>query len=67
MPVISFYSAECAELIHTYVELNAEEYCELWDIEKLSEMEFVLRDFSCFHDWALGYGIEVKLDCYSTD
>ena len=67
MLTISFYSAECAELIHTYVELHAEEYCELWDIEKLSEMEFVLRDFECFRSWAQLYDIDVRLDSYTTN
>jgi len=49
----------CAELIHTYCELNAEEYAELWDKQKLSELEFVLLDFACFKDWAEAMGYEI--------
>lgn len=59
---ISVYSYSCANLIHSYVLENAEMYAELYDTEKITELEFVLRDFACFRDWAEAYGYIVLKD-----
>lgn len=58
---LNIHSYECAELVHAFCEVHEEEYSELWETENISELEFVMKDFSVFQDFARDYGYNVVL------
>lgn len=58
---IGFYDWNCAELIHTYVDLHFDDFCNaMIDGSDISELEYAENNFIDFRDWAeaLGYCIE---------
>ncbi len=58
---LNLYDWSCAELIHSYVDLHFDDFCEVMiDGSDISELEYAENNLSDFKDWAgaLGYEIE---------
>lgn len=61
MTKISIYDWNCAELIHSYVELHYDEFVTANIENEVSELEFVVNRHCDFSDWASAYGYAITL------
>lgn len=59
MTKMCVYDWTCAELIHTYVGNNFDDFCKANEENDVSCLEYVINNFIDFRDWAeaLGYAI----------
>lgn len=70
---LSLYDWSCAELIHTYVDLHYDDFCEVMNVDlhyddfcevmidgpDISELKYTENNFSDFKDWASAMGYTV--------
>ena len=57
---MNLYDWSAAELIHTYVGLHFDDFCEaMIDGSDLSELEYVENNFCDFKEWASAMGYEI--------
>lgn len=57
---MNLYDWSAAELIHSYVDLHFDDFCEaMIDGSDLSELEYVENNFCDFREWASAMGYEI--------
>lgn len=59
MTKMSIYDWNCAELIHSYVGANYNDFCMANIEDDVSELEFTIGRFADFKDWSSAYGYEI--------
>ncbi len=61
--VLNLYDWSCAELIHTYVDLHFDDFCEVMiDGSDISELEYVEMNIEDFKEWAYCMGYEIETE-----
>lgn len=58
---LNLYDWSCAELIHSYVDLHFDDFCEaMIDGSDLSELEYAENNLCDFKEWAAAMGYEIE-------
>lgn len=60
MVSMDIYDWNCAELIHSYVDKNFDEFCAANIDNDISELQFAVNHKADFKDWASAYGYDIK-------
>ncbi len=58
---LNLYDWSCAELIHSYVDLHFDDFCEtMIDGSDISELEYAENNLFDFKEWAEAMGYEIE-------
>ncbi len=61
MTKLNLYAWSCAELIHTYVGLHFDDFCNaMIDGSDISELEYTENNLCDFKEWAEAMGYEIE-------